>query len=114
MTGAPTAGPTVHNNILAFGSAHATALAASGLVSTACNAFWANAGGNRNGALDPTDFVADPLFCDPVTDNLHLLSVSPCLAANNPACGLVGALGVGCAPVSVETSSWGRTKSLFR
>lgn len=40
-------------------------------------------------------------------------AVSPCAPDNNPACGLVGALGVGC-DTPVEWTSWGSIKAMFR
>jgi hypothetical protein len=46
--------------------------------------------------------------------NLMLHSDSPCAPENSGGCGLMGALPVGCGPVSVREMSWGRAKSLFR
>lgn len=63
----------------------------------------------------------DPQFCDPepcenaptILGDYTLMSTSPCLDA--PGCGLIGALGEGCpGPTSVEHTSWGSVKSLFR
>jgi hypothetical protein len=42
---------------------------------------------------------ADPRFCDPGGGDCSLHSDSPCAPLNNPACGLVGALGVACGPI---------------
>ncbi|MCA9728182.1 MAG: hypothetical protein KC729_10895, partial [Candidatus Eisenbacteria bacterium] len=43
------------------------------------------------------NFSDDPLFCNPSTSDYTLADNSPCAPGNNPECGLVGALGVGCA-----------------
>jgi hypothetical protein len=71
------------------------------------------------GGLDMSDanFSADPLFCDPEAGDFTLHSSSPCLPGNHPDgadCGLIGALGQGCGPVSVERESWGRIKGMYR
>jgi len=66
---------------------------ASGLVNTATNScFWPTVAGGSN-------FTADPMFCDPANGDYRLTSGSPCLPGENPI-GLVGALTVGCGPVS--------------
>jgi hypothetical protein len=66
--------------------------------------FWPAAAGGTN-------FTADPAFCDPASGDYRLTSGSPCLPGENPV-GLVGALSVGCGPVSyvpvtVDTSPSG-------
>ena len=64
------------------------------------------------------NFSADPLFCDPDLGDFTLHSNSPCAPGNHPdgaACGLIGALGVGCGPTTAtEQTSWGEIKSMFR
>jgi predicted outer membrane repeat protein len=47
------------------------------------------------------NFSEDPLFCYPTLGTAVLRSDSPCAPENNPGCGLVGALGVGCDPPRV-------------
>jgi parallel beta-helix repeat protein len=71
-----------------------------------CNNVWNNAGGNYEGLPDQTgsngNICEDPLFCGPYNaqEPYTLLSESPCAPAQQPECGLIGALGVGCrAPV---------------
>ena len=57
----------------------------------------------------------DPQFCgeDPLSsENFYLQSDSPCSAANNPTCGLIGVFGVQCNEVSIEPKSWGQIKKI--
>jgi PKD repeat protein len=62
-----------------------------------CSDVWGNATGNHLcGADGGGNFVANPLFCDPVLYDLALRQGSPCL--DRPGCGLVGALGQACGP----------------
>jgi predicted outer membrane repeat protein len=77
-----------------------------------CNDLWQNdfdtiGPGNGN-------FAADPLFCDAAHAVYTLNENSPCAAANNPGCELVGALGVDCGSTSAVPATWSRVKSLFR
>lgn len=68
-----------------------------------CNDWFGNQlGPVGGGALSPEDFVEDPLFCDAAGGDFHPSQGSPLV--NRPACGLVGALDVGCAatPTLVE------------
>jgi hypothetical protein len=64
------------------------------------------------------NFSADPLLCDPAGGSFRLAADSPCLPGHHPAgehCGVIGALGAGCPPVtrplSVTTRSWGKVKA---
>lgn len=64
------------------------------------------------------NFSADPLYCGS-TDSMNytLAQVSPCLPGNHPtgaACGQIGAFGLGCAPVVVRETTWGRIKAMYR
>lgn len=83
-----------------------------------CNLLWALTASAIGGA--PTDFEAEPLFCDDLTDNYLLCADSPALPDNQPAdatCGLIGAFGAGCAacdPQGHTTSSWGDMKTAYR
>jgi hypothetical protein len=70
-----------------------------------CIAHLAGANGN---------FSADALFCDPENGDYTIRSDSPCAPPGVTGCGLVGALPVGCGPVSVEPSTWGRIKNAYR
>ena len=81
-----------------------------------------NAGGDWIGGIAGQlgvsgNFSADPLFCDPDNGDFTLSSQSPCLPGNHPDgadCGLIGALGQGCDPVSVEPETWAGIKSRYR
>ena len=86
-----------------------------GSLSSSCNVFWDNPGGIGYGwSPGPTDFEADPLFCDPDNGNFELSSQSPCLPPASGDCGLIGAFGQGCGIISIEDSSWGQIKGLYR
>jgi hypothetical protein len=69
---------------------------------------------------DPSNFNADPLFCGATPEfgsTFTLHSDSPCLPGRHPGgypCGLIGPLGVGCAPVPVEGRTWGAIKEMYR
>jgi hypothetical protein len=85
-----------------------------GTMVNSCNVYWNNAAGDVQGfTLDPTDRIADPMFCDPTLDDYTLNEASPCLPANSPGCGQIGAFGQGCGAVSVEAMSWARIKALY-
>jgi hypothetical protein len=81
-------------------------------LSGSCNAFWNNAGGVGDYAVSPTDLFLDPLFCDAAVLDFRLSESSP--YAPTGTCGQVGAHGVGCGTVGVESISFGRIKSLYR
>jgi hypothetical protein len=86
-----------------------------GSLSSTCNDFWNNEEGIGQGwTPDPTDFEADPLFCDPNDGNFELSSQSPCLPPGSGSCGLIGAFGEGCGAISVEELNWGRIKGQYR
>ena len=55
----------------------------------------------------------DPLFCDPDAGDFHLHCTSPCAPAQQPDCGLIGALGVGCGATATVPTTWGAIKSIF-
>jgi hypothetical protein len=86
-----------------------------------CNLFWANAapaGGHVAGPClvvgSDDNLVADPLFCDSGDDDFSVRSDSPAAPGHPSGCGPRGAFGVGCGPVGVEASSWGKIKSRYR
>jgi hypothetical protein len=110
-------GGALFENTIVFGSEGAAFV---GLPPTmrCCNVFH-NAGGDWVGTLAGLEgvngnFSAWPLFCDPGNDDLHLSEGSICLPDNNSCGALIGALGVGCGPVSIEPMSWARIKERYR
>ncbi len=83
-----------------------------------CCDIFGNAGGDWVGLIAGQaplndNFSADPEFCDRPLGDLRIYDTSPCTAANNGACGLVGALDIGCG-TPVERASWGVIKSMYR
>ena len=60
------------------------------------------------------NFSADPLFCDAAGGTWTVRSDSPCAPPGVTGCGLVGALDVGCATVSIQPSTWARIKGVYR
>lgn len=79
---------------------------------------------DSNGSLILRDscIADDPQFCNPLAESdvpsaggdYSLQSGSPCLPENQILCGGIGLFGAGCGPVSVERSTWSRTKALYR
>jgi len=111
----------IHNN-LCVGNAIGIGLSETS-AEVECNDCWDNTGADYSIGLDPapSNFSADPLFCDREAGDFTLNSCSPCLPGNHPLgydCGLIGALGQGCDyPSRVEEEgarSWGGVKALFR
>lgn len=83
-----------------------------------CDVF-GNEGGDWVGCLEGQaqvagNFRADPLFCAPDAGDLRLAADSPCAPPGITGCGLVGARGVGCDPITRHPESWGKVKALFR
>ncbi len=81
-------------------------------VTASCTTIFANAGGDWLG--DWAGLLgmagnrdANPAFCQPDAGDYHLAANSPCAPENSGGCGLVGALPVGCAPVSVPATGAG-------
>jgi hypothetical protein len=110
IKGAPSDTTTVLRNIISY-SAGGSGMHVEGVplgppvVLIDCNDFWGNEVGNltvsnASASHGPNDTFADPLFCNPTMNNFALAYGSPCLAENNPACGQVGALGLGCSEVA--------------
>jgi hypothetical protein len=103
-----------HHNIAAGSEGSTAVWLRSGSPTTSCNVFWDNAAGDVHGfALDPSDRIVDPIFCDVTLDDFTLNEVSPCLPANSLGCGLIGAFGQGCGAVSLEPMTWARIKAMY-
>jgi hypothetical protein len=91
------------------------ASASTTVLGNTCNLYWDNAGGNF-GIWTPsaTDIIADPLFCALAALDFTVRDDSPCLDPPTPSCAPIGALGAGCGGVSVEPTSFGRIKAMYR
>jgi len=87
--------------ILAHTTVGPSFLCQQGQATLSCCDLYGNAGGDWIACVAIQqglngNFSADPLFCAPLNDDLHLRADSPCAPENNPACGQVGAWPVGC------------------
>jgi hypothetical protein len=112
-----TATVTVSRSIVAFGSG--PGFQGSGTAVVGCTDAFGNAGGDFVGPAAGQGTLRGnlsrwPLFCDPAARDYQLSAGSPCAPSYN-SCGVViGALAVGCGPVSIEPMSWGRIKGTYR
>jgi hypothetical protein len=110
---------TLENTIIAFST---TGLGiycsdAGSIPLLTCCDLYGNAGGDWVGCIAGQaaingNFSSDPFFCAAESGDVRLSCTSPCV--NRYGCGQIGALGVGCGPTSVEYTTWGRIKSMFR
>ena len=92
---------------------------AGGTVEAACTDIFGNEGGNWVQCLkdqlgNDGNVESDPLFCEIEIDNFQISSTSPCAAENSNGCGLIGTFGIGCKLSSVDATSWGKIKSLYK
>ncbi|NNE09297.1 MAG: hypothetical protein HKN20_12110 [Gemmatimonadetes bacterium] len=118
---------TVENTLFAFNTGVSPPIISNGALTISCS----NMFGNHNGgtSLDWTgksapfanindNFSEDPQFCDMIFKDFQLAASSPCAPGNHPdgaACGLVGALDVGCGGnTATEEASWTDVKEMFR
>ncbi|MFH1680470.1 MAG: right-handed parallel beta-helix repeat-containing protein, partial [Candidatus Eisenbacteria bacterium] len=96
---------TIENTIVAFNLGGEAFFHAPSASLSCCDIF-GNEGGNWTGNIASQlgqngNIEEDPLFCH-LEENLFTLGDdSPCAPAANPACGLIGALGVGCSSFQV-------------
>ncbi|MEZ5066432.1 MAG: right-handed parallel beta-helix repeat-containing protein [bacterium] len=105
--------PAVFENNIVAASSGNFAISTSTTWSPSCNVYWENEVG-IGVPLDGTDREVDPLFCDITLEDFTLQSNSPCLPDSSGGCGQIGALGVGCDPISVDAETWARIKNRFR
>jgi hypothetical protein len=102
----PPATVSIENNIVA--DATGSGLYFSGSPSnlaTGCNDAWNTTPPFEGCVPSPTDFSADPRFCDPSAGDYTIAANSPCAPENSPVgCGLIGAYGVGCGVIGVPVS----------
>jgi hypothetical protein len=80
-----------------------------------CNLFWDVVEPTGSDCPDAGSVIrADPLFCDPVSEDFTVCADSPAISDS---CGFLGAFGAGCSPcaeVNTQPSTWGALKSLYR
>jgi hypothetical protein len=107
--------------IVAFNIAKALGADATSAVSVACCDLFGNTGGDAipaGFARYGTNLSVDPLFCGAAgSENYFLRSDSPCDPGNqdfDEYCEPMGACPVACGAVSVERTTWGSIKSIFR
>ncbi len=94
--------PNMDHNIVAAntgGTNFANGIAAGAAPAIfSCNDVFGNSGADYSGFADPTgsdgNIAVDPAFCDALGGDYRIGSSSPCAAANNPGCGLIGALDI--------------------
>jgi hypothetical protein len=110
----------LQNVIIAFSLSGDAVHCSSGCTaSLVCTDLYGNAGGDWVGCVSSQSGVnenlcADPLFCDPPSEDFSIDIASPCAEAASPTCGLIGAYGVACNLSPVLDSSWTSVKALFR
>ena len=107
------------HTILAFNAGQGIFCGGTATAVLSCSDVVGNAGGDWVGCIAGQagtngNFSADPLFCSAPSGDYTISANSPCAPPGATGCGLVGALGVGCGPLSVDGATWGRQKSLFR
>lgn len=86
-----------------------------GVATLGCNDFWDNQVNYSGCSPGPSDFSADPHFCEEATGNYGIADSSPCAPANAPAgCALVGAVPVSCVESATVRMSWGEVKARYR
>lgn len=97
---------TISNSIIAFsGAGEAVHWNEGEVPRLTCCDLYGNAGGDWTGAISDQlgqdgNLSADPLFCNLATGSLRIDVASPCAPDQSGACGLIGALGVGCTDVA--------------
>lgn len=77
------------------------------------NDVWSNGEDYWNVSAGAHHISADPLFCEPSAGNYFLHSWSPCVGAGEMGAD-IGALGVGCGASTVEPTTWGVIKAMYR
>lgn len=112
---------TLERLIVAFNIAGALGADATSAVSISCCDVFGNYGGDGVPAgfvQRDTNISADPHFCGALgSENYSLRSDSPCVPENqdfDEICLPMGACPVACGAVSVERSTWGSIKGIFR
>jgi hypothetical protein len=89
-----------HNSVIAYSSGKGVDCGSGGTAALYCCDVYGNVRGDWVDCLTGQEglngnFSADPMFCSP-GDDLHIADTSPCAPAQQPECGLIGALPVSC------------------
>jgi len=108
------------NSIVAFGTG-SPAFPCPWGAALSCSNVYGNQGGDWVDCIASQqgingNFSMDPFFCDAANDDFQLCADSPCAPAQQPDCGLVGALPVGCGACGVTSAApttWGGIKSRY-
>ncbi len=92
------AAPVCERNIVVESANWGIACFGPDLPTLSCNALFDNVTADYSPECvpGPSDFHADPIFCDAIT--YAIASNSPCAPERSGACGLIGAVAVGCTP----------------
>jgi predicted outer membrane repeat protein len=112
--------PRLENTIISFSPlGEAIAIVGPDEPVLVCCDIYGNAGGDWTDEIADNvgvdgNFSADPLYCDPDNGDFTIQSASPCAPPGATGCGLIGALPVGCGPVSVEPETWAGIKARYR
>jgi hypothetical protein len=113
----------LENCIMAFNSGSLGPVLCSGGSSATllCCDVYGNGGGDWVRCIAGQDSIngnisEDPLFCNPGGGCFALQEGSPCapFSPPNEECALIGAWPVGCEATSVERTTWGRLKAMYR
>jgi len=102
---------TVDHTIVAYSTAgEAVSCAGGATADLFCSDLYGNSGGDWVGCVagqngSDGNVSIDPYFCDPDNRDFMIAEDSPCAPDySGPDCGLIGALGAGCAPTPVAES----------
>jgi hypothetical protein len=114
------AGVNIENSIIAYNTGTPFECFMCSPVLSCCDVY-GNTGGDYVGCIagmsgSDGNFSADPVFCDYPAGDYGLHTDSPCASGNHPdevACGLIGALEVGCGNPATEPTRWGTIKALY-
>lgn len=99
------------NSLVSNSIFYANDYAIQGRMTTTCCVFWMNGNGNPD---EGTNRRCDPMFCNAAENVFTVDAASPCRPESSSGCGAIGALGVGCAAVQNETTTWGELKARYR
>lgn len=107
---------TFEANVIAFSRNGGAMVGVGSNPSTTHSIMFGNTGGDDLIGIETDNLVYDPLFCNRDAGDLTLCADSKCLSANNTWGTLVGSEEQGCPPceTSVETTTWGAVKALYR